>query len=300
MTTILGIDAGGTRTTALVANGSEVVARATGGAGAVRPGRALQAAAKITAAARQALTEAGLLQADLLVVGAAGVGREPERTELREGLRSERLANRIVVTGDLDIALEAAFGEKPGIVLVSGTGSVAVGRVADHTIHRRGGFGWQIGDEGSGFAIGRAALMAIAKAHDGRGANTELTPSMLAASPARDFDALVRWSGNANPAEIAALAPLVFQVAGRGDEVAQGIVDAAAEELVALVGSLIPLYGQAKTIPLALTGGNLEPGRGLREPVVSRLRRTSRIRVREDSLRPAEGALALGRRLGAS
>src|SRR3990170_3626560 len=128
MTTFLAIDAGGSKTTVLLAQDDRVIARATGAPGAVRPGRALQAAGKIAAAARRALTEARLLQVDVLVVGAAGVGRDPERSELREGLRSERLANHTVVTGDLDIALEAAFGDKPGIVLVSGTRSVSVAR----------------------------------------------------------------------------------------------------------------------------------------------------------------------------
>jgi glucosamine kinase len=160
----------------------------------VRPGRALQAASRITAAIRHALTDAGLLHGDVLVVGAAGVGRDPERTELREFLRAERLAERVVVTGDLDIALEAAFGDKPGIVLVSGTGSVAVGRTPDGTVHRRGGYGWQMGDEGSGYAIGRAALLAVGQARDGRGPATLLNDLVLSRGPVGTFDELVRWS----------------------------------------------------------------------------------------------------------
>jgi glucosamine kinase len=158
MSICIGVDAGGTKTAVLIADGERIIARATGPAGAVRPGRALQAASRITVAIRRALTDARLLHGDVLVVGAAGVGRDPERTELRESLRAERLAERVIVTGDLDIALEAAFGTEPGIVLVSGTGSVAVGRAPDGALHRRGGYGWQMGDEGSGYAIGRAAL----------------------------------------------------------------------------------------------------------------------------------------------
>ena len=298
MTTFLAIDAGGSKTTVLLAQDDRVIARATGAPGAVRPGRALQAAGKIAAAARRALTEARLLQVDVLVVGAAGVGRDPERSELREGLRSERLANHTVVTGDLDIALEAAFGDKPGIVLVSGTGSVSVARAPDGTIHRRGGYGWQIGDEGSGFALGRAALVAVGRAHDGRGPDTALTGALLAASPANDFDELIRWTGSADPAEIAALAPVVFQTAGAGDQIAQAIVEAAAEELTGLVASLLPLFGPRKPVPLALAGGNLAPGRGLRAAVLDRLKKVTRVTVRQEPLEPAEGALAMARRLG--
>ncbi|MGQ0702144.1 MAG: N-acetylglucosamine kinase [Gemmatimonadales bacterium] len=297
MTILLGVDAGGTRTTTLVARGDQVIARATGSAGAVRPGRAFQAATRIAAVARHALTEAGLLQAGVLTVGAAGVGREPERTELREGLRTERLADRVVVTGDLDIALQAAFGDGPGIVLLSGTGSVAVARTPDGTVHRRGGYGWQIGDEGSGFAIGRAALAAVSRARDGRGPASALSDAVLQASPASDFDGLIRWTTTADPAEIAALAPSVFRAAHTGDPVAQGIVAAAAEELAALVESLASLLGDSPAIPLALAGGNLDPGRGLRPAVLEVLEARPRFAIRTERLEPAEGALALARKL---
>ena len=296
MTTFLGIDAGGSKTLVLLARDGEVIARASGAPGAVRPGRALQAATKIAAAARQALTQAGLLQADVLVAGAAGVGREPERTELREGLRNERLATRNIVTGDLDIALEAAFGDRPGIVLISGTGSVAVARAPDGTVHRRGGLGWQIGDEGSGFALGRAALVAIGRAHDGRGPATALTESLLKGGPAPDFDSLIRWAGSADPPEIAALAPRVYAAAALGDEVARTIIGTAADELAQLVASLTPLFPPRKPIPLAIAGGNLDPGRGLRETALARLGAVSRFSVREARLEPVEGALAMARR----
>jgi glucosamine kinase len=296
MTTYLGIDAGGTRTTVLLARDATVIARAVGGSGAIRPGRALATATRVAACARQALTEARLLSADILVIGAAGAGRDPERTELREGLRNERLAERVVVMGDLEIALEAAFGSGPGVVLISGTGSVAVGRTADGTIHRRGGYGWQIGDEGGGFAICRAALAAVARSHDGRGPETRLTPALIAASPGKAFDQLIRWSVSADPSEIAALAPVVFRVASEGDAVAQQIVNDAAEDLAQLAASLLGVFGPKKPVPLALAGGNLAPNRGLRTPLLERLKKTPRLSVRPEPVEPAEGALAIARR----
>jgi len=296
MRTCLGIDAGGTRTTVLLARDSTILARATGGPGAIRPGRALATATRIAAIARQALTDARLLSADILVVGAAGAGRDPERTELREGLRNERLAERVMVLGDLEIALEAAFGSGPGVVLISGTGSVAVGRTSDGTIHRRGGYGWQIGDEGGGFAISRAALAAVARAHDGRAPETRLGKALLAASRASEFDQLIRWTVSADPSEIAALAPVVFQVAAEGDQVAQQIVNAAAEDLAQLASSLLGAFGPKKSVAVALSGGNLAPNRGLRAPLMERLKKTPRFNVREEPVEPAEGALAIARR----
>lgn len=296
MTTYLGIDAGGTRTTVLLARDTAIIARASGGSGAIRPGRALATAARIAACARQALTEARLLAADVLVIGAAGAGRDPERTELREGLRNERLAERVMVLGDLEIALEAAFGSGPGVVLISGTGSVAVGRTADGTIHRRGGYGWQIGDEGGGFAISRAALAAVARAHDGRGPETALTKSFLAATPIKEFEQLIRWTVSADPSEIAALTPIVFQAAAQGDSVAQHIVNGAAEDLVQLASSLLGTFGPKKQVGLALSGGNLAPNRGLRAPLLDQLRKVTRFVVRQEEVVPAEGALSIARK----
>ena len=295
MTICIGVDAGGSKTAVLLAEGDRVLARAQGAPGAVRPGRALQAASRIAAVVRRALTEAHLLEADVLVAGAAGVGREPERGELREGLRGERLARRIVVTGDLDIALEAAFGKNPGIVLVSGTGSVAVARAPDGTLHRQGGFGWQMGDEGSGYAVARKALLAVGRARDGRGDATALTEALLAHSPPKSFDELVRWSAAAEPGEIATLAPLVLAAAAGGDPVAKGIIEEAATALTELVAPLVALFGGRGQIKLALAGGNLAPDRGLRAPVLARLHKIHRLAVREDPLDPAEGALAMAR-----
>lgn len=297
MSTFLGVDAGGSKTRVLLADGDRVIARSAGAPGAVRPGRALQAASRIAEAVRRALTDANLLQADVLVVGAAGVGRDPERSELREGLRGERLAIRTVVAGDLDIALEAAFGSGPGIVLVSGTGSVATARTPDGSVHRRGGYGWQMGDEGSGYAIGRAALLAVGRAHDGRAEATALTAALLGYPPPKSLDDLVRWSATAEPGEIAGLAPLVFSAAAAGDPAARAIVDAAAEDLAGLVKPLLALFAPKGPVAVALAGGNLAPERGLRAPVLARLHKTSRLVLREGALDPAEGALAMARRM---
>ncbi len=295
MSIFIGADAGGTKTAVVVADGERELARAVGAPGAVRAGRALQAGSRITAAVRRALTDAGLLHGDVLVVGAAGVGREPERGELREILRGERLAERVIVTGDLDIALEAAFGQGPGIVLVSGTGSVAVGRTPDGVTHRAGGLGWQMGDEGSGYAIARAALLAVGRAHDRRGPATSLSNDLLTAA-LPDLDALVRWSTGAEPGEIASIAPAVLDAARRGDAIARGITEAAADELVAHVAALVDKFPGKAAIPVALAGGNLEPERALRPLVLKRLQRLPRASAIETPLDPVLGALALARR----
>ena len=87
------------------------------------------------------------------------------------------------VTTDIEIALTAAFGDGPGIVVVAGTGSVVLGRDPEGRMLRRGGYGWQMGDEGSGYAIGRAALGAVSRAHDGRSPETAITPVLMEVDP---------------------------------------------------------------------------------------------------------------------
>src|SRR4051812_17476549 len=222
---LIGADVGGTKTAVAVSEDGKVVGRAEGPGAAVRPGRALASASTIIEVVRRALSAAGRLTGDVLLVGAAGAGRQPEREELRTALRSENLVSHVRVTTDIEIALAAAFGDGPGIVVSAGTGSVAVGRDWTGKEYRIGGYGWQMGDEGSGYAIGRASLGAVSRAVDGRSPQTALSDRLLRATRSSDFDSLVRWAAGASPAEVAALAPHVLAVAAQGDPLAQGIAD---------------------------------------------------------------------------
>lgn len=297
MTRILvGADVGGTKTAVAVGDGSQVLARATGEGAAMRPGRALASAGIIAEVVRRALAAARLTMGDLLVVGAAGAGRSPEKDELAAALRGEGVATRVVVTTDIEIALAAAFGDGPGIVVSAGTGSVAVGRGADGRTERIGGYGWQMGDEGSGYAIGRAALGTVSRAHDGRGPATALQQRILEASRCADFDALVRWAASASPAEVAGLAPAVLHVAAQGDVVAQGIADYAARELSQLALCLRPKLAGDAPIPVVLTGGLLESSDLLRRLVMQQLAGEPAVRAQEQPVDAALGALALAAR----
>jgi glucosamine kinase len=239
MPILIGADVGGSKTAVGISEpGGPIVSRADGPGAAVRPGRALASAGVIAEVVRRALAGIGKLGGDVLVVGAAGAGRDPERTELQKALRAETLADTVVVTTDIEIALEGAF-EGPGIVVSAGTGSIAVGRDRQGKRRRIGGYGWQMGDEGSGYGIGRAALGAVSRAYDGRSPRTALTDRVLEITRSADFDALVRWAAGASPAEIAGLAPAVLQVAAQGDPLAQGIADYAARELCQLAICLL-------------------------------------------------------------
>jgi N-acetylglucosamine kinase-like BadF-type ATPase len=289
---VIGADAGGTKTAAAVWKDGTLVARAAGAPGAVRPGRALAAASAIVDACRLALSTARLGRGDWLVVGAAGAGRPAERDELAQALRSEGLCERVTVVTDIELVLAAAFDRGAGIALAAGTGSIAVLRTAEGTLTRSGGHGWQMGDEGSGYAIGRAALVAVSRAQDGRGPATSLGALLAGAARVPDFDALVAWAATATPAQVASLAPAVL--GAERDEVATAITSAAATELAALVTSLVARTPAAGTLPVAFAG-SLLAHEAFRARVVAALADVAGVELREGMVDPLEGAPRLAR-----
>jgi glucosamine kinase len=290
---LIGADVGGTKSAVAVSHDGKVVGRAEGPGAAVRPGRALASASTIVEVVRQALSAAGRLTGDVLVVGAAGAGRDIERDELRSALRGENVAPHVVVTTDIEIALAAAFGDGPGIVVSAGTGSVAVGRDQSGKRHRIGGYGWQMGDEGSGYAIGRASLGAVSRAVDGRSPPTALSARLLKATRSTDFDSLIRWAAGASPAEVAALAPHVLAVAAEGDPLAQGIADYAARELSQLAICLLPKMELTPPVRVAITGGLLSPDQALRRALLAKLSEEPAFKPTEAPVDAVAGALLL-------
>jgi glucosamine kinase len=284
---------GGTKTAVAVSEDGSIVGRAEGPGAAVRPGRALASASTIIEVVRGALSAAGRLRGDVLVVGAAGAGRAPEREELRTAIRGENIASNIVVTTDIEIALAAAFADGPGIVVSAGTGSVAVGRDQAGKRHRIGGYGWQMGDEGSGYAIGRASLGAVSRAVDGRSPQTALSDRLLKVTRSSDFDSLIRWAAGASPAEVAALAPHVLAVAAEGDPLAQGIADYAARELSQLAICLVPKMDLTPPVRVAITGGLLGPDQPLRRTLLAKLAEESVFQPTDVPVDAVAGALLL-------
>jgi N-acetylglucosamine kinase-like BadF-type ATPase len=182
-------------------------------------------------------------------------------------------------------------------VVSAGTGSIAVGRDTKGARRRIGGYGWQMGDEGSGYAIGRASLGAVSRAQDGRSPRTLLTDRVLAATRSPDFDALVRWAASASPSEMASLAPHVLEIAAQGDPLAQGISDYAARELSQLAICLLPQLEAEPPVGVALTGGLLSVDRPLRRAVLARLGEEPGLRPMDGPVDAVVGALRLAARL---
>ena len=259
---LLGVDCGGSHTAVVVGNSAGLVlARAEGPGSAMRPGGAERSAAVILEVARRAAAQVGLsLPAAIAVVGAAGAGRAPEQEALAAAVKTAGAAERVAVRSDVEIALAAAFGIKPGVLVNAGTGSIAYARVADGRFFRAGGHGWQLGDEGGGYWLGRRALSAAARAQDGLGEASTLLERLLVALGLQTFDDLIRWTATATPAQVAGLAPHVLNAAREGEMVAQRIIEEAAGELSHLVQALTRHFSGAGEVRIATAGGLLRPG----------------------------------------
>jgi N-acetylglucosamine kinase-like BadF-type ATPase len=154
------------------------------------------------------------------------------------------------------VALQGSLGGRAGIMLIAGTGSAAWGRAEDGRVASCGGWGLVMGDEGSGYAVGQAALRAVARSVDGRGPATALHDALIEAVKAPDADSLRRWASGADKPSIAALARLTVEIAVGGDTIAGRIVQEASMDLAAharaLADRLAPWSG---AVPVVLQGG---------------------------------------------
>jgi glucosamine kinase len=235
----------------------------------------------------------------VLVVGVAGAGREKERKNLLRALEGEGIADEVVVTTDGEIALEDAFGEGSGILLISGTGSVAYGRGPTGTLLRAGGWGPTCGDEGSGAWIGRRALSVLTASHDGREPETRLVGAVLTALQLDEVDDLIAWAAAATPKDLAALAVPVVALAAERDLRANSICTIAAEELVLHVRTLARqlFVDERAAVPVALAGGMLKRGSFLRRLVEHRLKTAvPGSHLHGEEVVAARGAVKLARR----
>lgn len=230
----------------------------------------------------------------VLYVGVAGAGREPEAEALRRALEARALADEVVVVADAQIALDDAFADGAGVLLIAGTGSVAFARGPDGSFRRCGGWGPAIGDEGSGGWIGRRAVNVAAAASDGREPESALVDALLTAIGADDAAAFIPWASAATPGDFATLAPVVARVAAGGDLRANTLLSLAVEELVLHVRTLARalFVDERAAIPVALAGGLIARGGPLRRRVEQRLRTAvPGAQVRQDDVQPARGAV---------
>ena len=238
---------------------------------------------------------------DAIVLGTTGGGRRSDaevlETQIIKDASQQSIAiNKIRVESDARIALEGAFFGKPGSILIAGTGSIMFGKDEAGEIHRVGGFGRFIGDEGSGYRIGRIGLNAVAHYFDGRAKSTKIADLLEQEFSISSSEELISevYRNNFN---IAAVAPLVFEAAESGDKIAQRILEDEADELMLHI-SAMKIKLDATLLKVSLIGSLLTTANYFsylfNEMVV---RRFNDVKIKEAEHSPEFGAALLAKQL---
>ena len=253
----LGIDAGGTKCRARLTDvAGHIIGQGLAGPANVRIGVPKAFAAiedAYSQATRQAELDAQAIASIHAGIGIAGIRREGAKEELQV---QPFPFHATTIKSDGYIANMGAHSGRDGGIVVIGTGSIAVGRVAGKDI-QIGGYGFPISDEGSGAYIGLQAIRMTLRASDGRIAHSSLTHNFFQKFN-NETRSIVGWMDKATATDYASLAPLVVEAAEAGDEVGCAILEKAASHIELMVQGLF----QAGVPRCSLTGGlskSLEP-----------------------------------------
>jgi N-acetylglucosamine kinase-like BadF-type ATPase len=300
----LGIDGGGTRTTAWITDREgNVVARTEAGPSNPHKVGLSTAQRELRRATQQALKSLKSVSGrppspvlEAVCAGISGSDRPSLHDPLLRWMRRHIPARHHLLTSDAAIALAAALGDSPGIIVIAGTGSIAFARDNRGRLLRVGGWGGQFDDLGSGFDLGRKAVTAALQAFDRRGPRTRLLYRICRALDLADITAVV--SRHLEPRQIAALCPLVTEAAQRGDLVARHLCEAAARDLAELPLALLKRAGWVRRgVTVVCMGGVLASSPLILRALARQLHRFAPLaRIGMLQGQPVEGALWLARR----
>lgn len=270
MDLVIGIDGGGSKTQAQAAGlDGPALGHGTGGPSNYQGVGVATAQAALAEASASALAEAGLpsARAAAVCLGLAGAGRPEDHALFADWVAAQWPGARALVVNDAELVLAAGAPQGWGLAVIAGTGSIAYGRSPAGATARADGWGPLLGDDGSGYAIGRAALRAAAAAHDGRGTPTVLLGDILAHWHLPDAVALVAraYRPHLSTAEVAGLAVLVEKAADRGDAVALGILAEAGKQLAVTAAAVAGRLGMTGEAPCAVAGSVFIKGRRVLE-----------------------------------
>jgi glucosamine kinase len=273
-TYFLGIDGGGTKTHAVIAGSSGLVV-GEGFSGASNPLRTglEEAVSHIEQAVRDACSGARikLEQVTSACAAIAGINHPIHYHTMKDALDEAFGLGVLELVTDARAALEGALDGRAGVVLIAGTGSIAMGLNEAGEQARSGGWGPTISDEGSGYDIARRALKAVISSFDGRSPKTVLSDRILnklRISSAADLPGVI-YNSDSESVEIASLAELVTEAARDGDEVAREILSGAGRDLGELVISVVKRLGlESRSFRVACVGSVFKSG----ELVASTLR----------------------------
>ena len=299
MELIAGIDGGGSKTVALLATvDGQILGRGTAGPCNLQavPEEEVRQALHDTLEGAFAAAGLPVQPVALLGMGLSGVDRPADLATVQRLVQEEEMAHIALIVNDSQLLLWCGALTGWGLGLISGTGSIAFGRASTGRTARAGGWGYRFGDEGSGFAIGTAALRAISQAADGRGPQTQLTPLILTHWGLETPGDLIPYvySNELPYPQVASLAEVVQVTADQGDAVAQAILEDAAGELARALAAVQAQLLLPEPIPTVLGGGVLlnchTVRHGLLRACEDRGLRFSPLELADD---PVQGALRM-------
>jgi N-acetylmuramic acid 6-phosphate etherase len=303
---ILGIDGGASKTVALLADSDgNILGRAQVG-GSNKQVSGVEATLLTLRHAVErvfAAAELPVQQVAAACLGLSGVDRPADHTLITGWADERRLARALRVVNDAQLVVAAGTPDGHGVGLICGTGSIAISRAIDGRTARAGGWGYLLGDEGSGSEIALKTLRAAAQATDGRGAAHTLLAAVLELWELEGPYDLIPYVYNLPDPRtcLADLPPLVARLAQQGDSDATLILEEAGRDLAAAVISAADQIGLRGAIPLALAGSVVLHTPRLREALCAELERRGRpadpVTAVEE---PTLGAIRLARELYSS
>jgi N-acetylglucosamine kinase len=257
---IIGIDGGGTKTVGILTTETgQHLAQVQSGPANYHVVGETQTQAVLESVVGELCEKAGVSRTSPIrfCLGMAGLGRAADQEVIGRICNELGVRENRILTHDAHIALIGGTENPEGVIIISGTGAIVYGIDADGREARASGWGYLLGDEGSGYDIAIRGLRAIARAADGRDDPTELTNRILNTLDLNEPNELIRWVHAASRDTIAHLAEIVFDTAQTEDSVAERIVDDAVAELVRAAGSVIGQLGFTESFDVVLSGGNL-------------------------------------------
>jgi glucosamine kinase len=286
MPNFLAIDAGGTKTQCLLADDTRILARASTGTVKLMRVSEAEATARLQAMLKEVAASANisLSQITRTCFGLAGLSSPAVRAWATHTV-SALVSGELILCGDEEIALDAAFTGGPGILIIAGTGSNAIGRSVTGNLFGAGGWGPVLGDEGSGYWIGLEAIRAALRAQDRIGLGGSSTGLLREIEAHWNLTSLGELIAVANqrapspgtlPPDFASLAPVVARCSEHGDSLAAGILERAGEELTDLVTLVFhkmtaPPESAPPEIGVAFTGSVLAHIAPVRAAMAARL-----------------------------
>ena len=302
MSYYLGIDGGGTKTACAVGDDNRLLASVTAGpSNIVRVGE-MQARESLQRVVGQACSAAGIRpeQVSATCVGGSGAAR-PELAAIVHAILAGILSSPIKVVGDMEIALEAAFEDGPGVMVIAGTGSIAYGRDDKGRTARAGGWGFEIGDEGSAHWIGRTAVGLVLRASDREAPGVATSALGQALCKAWGVSSLLDLARAANSVPSPDFAGLLRSVVACDDHLAREVLGAAGRELAqiaAVVMQRLFVEDGEGLVRVATTGSVFRHASPVRDAFYNAVQGLApRAQVMPQVVDPVEGALRMARKI---